>query len=89
MDDKTMHEYIEACNNAKSHLEAPLLGQILTPICTACFNVDMHYGSWDEPECKIYGVIPKEYIGAQSKNCPHFIKNPNSKSIPRTREDII
>ena len=60
--DEIMKQYRNDCNKAKSNLEAPLLGKVLTPICKSCKNADYHYGTWDEPECLIYGRMPKKYF---------------------------
>lgn len=75
--DEIMKQYRNDCNKAKSNLEAPLLGKVLTPICKSCKNADYHYGTWDEPECLIYGEMPKKYFAADSYDCPHYNQIPN------------
>lgn len=74
-------------DKAKSHLEAPLIGCVFTPICKSCKNSDYHYGTWIEPECKVYKKIPDEYRLAKTKSCPHYAHDPDSKHIPYTEED--
>ena len=74
-------------DKAKSNLDTPIIGSILTPVCKSCKNSDYHYGTWNEPECKIYGSIPDKYRLAVTKNCPHYLNEPNSKFVPFTEED--
>ncbi|MEF9989917.1 MAG: hypothetical protein RR716_05335 [Christensenellaceae bacterium] len=61
---------------AKSNIEAPLICQVLTPVCQSCTHVDMKYGTWDEPVCDVYEPIPKEFIKCRSIDCPHYEKIP-------------
>jgi hypothetical protein len=76
-------------DEAHSNQEAPLIGYILTPICLSCKNVNMHYGTWDDPECSVYETIPPEFINAKTKNCPHYVKDSKKKGMdPFTSEDI-
>lgn len=70
--DEIMKQYRNDCDKAKSNLEAPLLGKVLTPICKSCENADYHYGTWEEPECTVYGDMPKKYRNADDYNCPKY-----------------
>ena len=71
-DEERIREYAKACDNAHSHLEAPLIGRVLTPICKSCVNADYHYGTWDEPECSVFKTMPTEYRRAKKYDCPHY-----------------
>lgn len=74
--DEMMKDYVEACDKAKSNLEAPLLGCILTPLCASCVNIDMKYGTFDKPVCDIYGENPL-YMDCHHFDCPHYKQKPN------------
>lgn len=75
-DKERIREYAKACDKAHSHLEAPLLGEIRTPICKSCQNADYHYGTLDEPECKVYGEMPELYRRARNYDCPRYKQIP-------------
>ncbi|MEG0383072.1 MAG: hypothetical protein RR597_07515 [Christensenella sp.] len=62
---------------AKSNIEAPFVGRILTPVCASCTHVDMKYGTRDEPVCDAYDTIPDDYMRCRSIDCPHYEKIPN------------
>lgn len=70
--EERIKEYAKACDEAHSHLDAPLLGEIRTPICKSCQNADYHYGTLDEPECKEYGKMPKDFMTAHRYDCPNY-----------------
>ncbi len=70
--EERIKEYAKACDEAHSHLDAPLLGEIRTPICKSCQNADYHYGTLDEPECKVYGKMPKDFMTAHRYDCPNY-----------------
>lgn len=69
--DEIIEEYRKACDKAKSNLESPMLGQVLTPLCKSCKHIDMKYGTCDAPVCDIYGENPL-YL-----DCPHYDQIPN------------
>ena len=75
--EEMMEEYRRDCDKAKSNLEAPLLGRVLTPICKSCKNADYHYGTWDDPECAVYGEMPLKYRRADDYDCPNYVQIPN------------
>lgn len=70
--EERIKEYAKACDEAHNHLDAPLLGEIRTPICKSCQNADYHYGTLDEPECKVYGKMPKDFMTAHRYDCPNY-----------------
>lgn len=70
--EERIKEYAKACDEAHSHLDAPLLGEIRTPICKSCQNADYHYGTLDEPECRVYGKMPKDFMTAHRYDCPNY-----------------
>lgn len=74
--EERMKEYVRLCDEAHSNLEAPLLGEVLTPICTSCIHADYHYGTWDDPECEIYGEMPAQYRNAKKYDCPQYKQIP-------------
>ena len=76
-EEERIKEYVRLCDEAHSNIEAPLLGEVLTPICKSCQKADYHYGTWDEPECKKYGDMPKDYMMAHSFDCPKYKQIPN------------
>lgn len=76
MQEERIKEYVRLCDEAHSNLEAPLLGEVLTPICTSCIYADYHYGTWDEPECAIYGEMPAQYRNADKYDCPRYKQIP-------------
>lgn len=76
MDEKTSKLANELFDKAHSHLEAPLIGEIFTPLCLSCTNIidssDMAF-----PRCKEYGDIPNDIRLAESDDCPHYKMVPN------------
>ena len=74
--EELMKKYREECDKAKSNLEAPLIGEILTPLCNSCKHIDMKYGTWDEPVCDIYGENPL-YLDCHHFHCPNYDQIPN------------
>lgn len=72
-DQERIDLYAKECDKAKSNLETPLLGKILTPLCASCTHIDMKYGTWDEPVCDIYGENPC-YLDCHHFDCPHYEK---------------
>ena len=76
LSEELMKQYREDCKKAKSNLEAPMLGQVLTPLCASCEHIDMKYGTWDVPVCDIYGENPL-YLDCHHFDCPHYIQKPN------------
>ena len=74
--EETMKRYRKSCDTVKSHLEAPMLGEVLTPLCKSCKHIDMKYGTWDEPVCDIYGENPL-YMDCHHFDCPHYDQIPN------------
>lgn len=77
LSEELMKQYQEACDKSKSNIDMPLIGEVFTPLCCSCIHVDMHYGSWDEPECSKYDIISDEYMGCKSLDCPHYEQIPN------------
>ena len=77
IDKKLVDKWCEEIKG-KGSLEQPVLGEILTPLCKVCKNADFHYGTWDAPECSVYGQMPKEIIDCKSYDCPHFEKDEKS-----------
>lgn len=75
-DEEKMKEYVRLCDEAHSHLEAPMLGEVLTPICTSCIHADYHYGTLDNPECEIYGEMPAPYRNAKKYDCSQYEQIP-------------
>ena len=69
--EERMKEYVRLCDEAHSNLEAPLLGEELTPLCVSCTHIDMKYGTLDEPVCEIYGEDPL-YMDCHPFDCPHY-----------------
>lgn len=70
-----MREYVKACDEAHSNLEAPLLGEVLTPLCVSCMHIDMKYGTLDEPVCDIFGENPI-YLDCHHFDCPRYKQIP-------------
>ena len=70
-------KYLKRCDEAKSMIDAPVLGEIRTPICKSCKNADYHYGTLKKPECAIYGELPKDYKMAHAYDCPYYDQIPN------------
>ncbi|MGI6161751.1 MAG: hypothetical protein ACOYJD_06945 [Christensenellales bacterium] len=79
--------YEDLCDNAKSNIEAPILGTMYTPICKSCKNINMFYGTWKDPECGVLGFPPEKYIGAKERDCTYYDPIPNSKWKPYTWAD--
>lgn len=78
MTDKERREkYLKRCEEAKSMIDSPVLGEIGTPICKSCRNAQYHYGTLKSPECVVYGEMPKVYRMAHDYNCPHYDQIPN------------
>lgn len=77
LSEELMKKYREECDKAKSNLEAPLIGEIRTPICKSCKNADYHYGTLKKPECAIYGELPKDYKMAHDYDCPNYVQIPD------------
>ncbi len=71
-----MQAYVQACNEAHSNLEAPLLGKIGFPICKSCKHSDFHTNPW-HPQCAIYGDMPLKYRRADSFDCSKYETIPN------------
>lgn len=70
-------QFLKDCEKAKSHLEAPMAGTVYTPLCISCAHVNMHYGTWDPPECSEYDPIPEDYIHPHKDDCPKYERIPN------------
>ncbi len=70
-DEERIKEYERLCDEAHSNLEAPMLGEILTPLCASCTHIDMKYGTWDEPVCEIFGEKPI-YLDCHHYDCPKY-----------------
>lgn len=77
--EERIKEYARLCDEAHSHLEAPLLGEVGFPICKSCQHANYHYGTWDEPECAVYGEMPIDFRNADRYDCPHYKQIPNVK----------
>lgn len=75
--EERIKEYERLCDEAHSHLEAPLLGVIDTPLCVSCIHIDMKYGTWDDPVCNFYGEPPKHYIHCGRYDCPKYQQREN------------
>lgn len=71
-----MKEYVRLCDEAHSHLEAPLLGTITAPICKSCIHSDFKTDPW-EPKCAVYGDMPMKYRRADSFDCSAYERIPN------------
>ncbi len=71
LSEELMKQYREDCKKAKSNLEAPMLGEVLTPLCASCEHIDMKYGTWDAPVCDIYGENPL-YLDCHHFDCPYY-----------------
>lgn len=82
--EERLKEYERLCNEAHSHLEEPLLGEILTPLCVSCIHIDMKYGTWDDPVCSIFGQNPM-YLDCEHYDCPKYEQIPNigNSYLPR------
>lgn len=76
LSEELMRQYQEDCYKAKSNLEAPMIGQVLTPLCESCQHIDMKYGTWDKPVCDIYGENPL-YLDCHHFDCPQYKQKPN------------
>ena len=37
-----------------------------------------HYGTWDDPECSVYGKLPEKLAMAEEYECPDFIHDKKS-----------
>ena len=77
IDKKLVDKWCEEIKG-KGSLEQPVLGEIKCSICAICKNADFHYGTWDAPECSVYGKMPKEIADCESYDCPHFEKDEKS-----------
>lgn len=74
--EERIKEYAKACDEAHSHLEAPLLGSITAPICKSCIKSDFNTDPW-HPKCAAYGDIPLKYRRADSFECEEYKIIPN------------
>lgn len=74
--EEMMEEYRRDCDKAKSNLEAPLLGRVLTPICISCVHSDFHTDPW-KPKCAKYGEMPLKYRRADDYDCSNYEQIPN------------
>lgn len=74
-------------DKARSNLETPLTGEILTPLCLSCQCIIKPRGM-ELPRCKIYGDIPDEYIRAHSDDCKHYslIRNCPEHDLPKIKK---
>ena len=70
--------YGKECDRANSHLEAPLLGEVRTPLCVSCTHIDMKYDTWDAPVCDIYGENPL-YLDCHHFDCPQYTQKAGVK----------
>lgn len=77
LSEEIMERYRKECEKAKSNLDAPVLGEIKTPICKSCKNAEYYYGALKKPECLIYGEMPRDYRMAHNFDCPHYNQIPN------------
>ena len=75
-EEERIKEYVRLYEEAHSNIEAPLLGEVLTPLCCSCVHIDMKYGSWDEPICDLYGENPI-YLDCEHYDCPEYKRIPN------------
>lgn len=87
--DELKAEFLADCEKAHSHLEAPMAGTIYVPLCVSCVHINMHYGTWDEPECSEYDPIPEQYINPVSIDCPGYERKPNCQKslLPRIYDE--
>lgn len=79
MTDEQKRKYMEDCDKS-GNLDFPLVGCILSQLCTICKNYDLKPGTWDDPECKVLGKIPSDIDACKKYTCECFIHDKNSKS---------
>ena len=77
IDKKLVDKWCEEIKG-KGSLEQPVLGGIRCSICAICKNADFHYGTWDDPECSVYGKLPEKLARAKEYECPDFIHDKKS-----------
>ena len=58
MTEEEVDKLFEGCH---SNLEAPIIGEIYTPICKNCKNLIRVNGGWSLPVCQELGRFPREY----------------------------
>lgn len=76
-DEEIMKSYIKSCSEAHSNIEAPLLGEVICPICKSCIHAS-YEDSWG-PKCAVYGNMPIEYMRGDNYECPEYKQIPNVK----------
>lgn len=88
MDKETAKIANELFDNAKSHLEAPLIGSFYVHVCFSCVNRIESDNPWKKDTCKVYGEIPKIYAFGKSADCPEYKQIPNCPAhrLPKLRD---
>lgn len=81
LSEEAMKDYLEKCDKATSNIDAPILGEIFTPICCSCSNLVRKV--MQLPGCKVFGKIPDEYLDCVSDDCRQYDR------IPDCPEDML
>ena len=79
MTEEQIKKYIEDCKNC-GNLDFPLVGRILSPICSICKNFNAHYETLETPTCDVLGAIPLILRKCRSYSCSEFLHDKNSTS---------
>lgn len=48
----------------------------------------MHYGTWDDPECSCYDILPEDLIYARTYECKYFVHDKESIDNLLFNEDL-
>ena len=69
----TKEEIEELFADCHSNLEAPIIGEIYTPICKNCKNLIRINDGWSLPVCQELGRFPSEYWEPDAV-CPYRVE---------------
>lgn len=64
-------DYNKAFEGCSSHLEAPLMAEVIKPTCYQCKNLVWPENPFHPNTCKIFGEIPSKYWQDNTEKCPH------------------
>lgn len=79
MTEEQKKKYIEDCEKS-GNLDFPIVGQILSPICSICKNFNAHYDTLETPTCDVFGQIPLNLRKCESYDCSSFSHDKSSSS---------
>lgn len=79
MTEEQKRKYNEDCNNC-GNLDFPLVGRILSPLCSICKNFNANCDTLEAPTCDALGEIPLIIKKCRSYDCHKFLHDKNSDS---------